>query len=87
MKLIACETVYAIVHHLRVDDGDHKPRGGLNCAAKMLCKPTRGTNGWDLPSSPVPSSPKEARVENARLQPGQRWCGACIDAWEKTLTA
>ncbi len=86
MKLVACETVAAIVHHLRVDDGDYKPSGGLRCSELMLCKPREGTMGWDLPKCPIPESPDAAERRNMTLPSGQRWCQGCIRAWREALT-
>jgi hypothetical protein len=87
MKLIAGETVAAVVHHLREDDGVHKPTGGAP-TDKFLCRLGRQERkhpGWDLVKCPVPASPSEARKQNETLPSGLRWCAACLDQWEKMV--
>lgn len=81
-KLLACETVSAVVVHLRVDDGVHIPNGGLR--KPFLCGGTHMSLGlaWDKPNVPVPESPEKAREINRGLE-HSRWCAACIAAWEK----
>ena len=91
MKLLACETVSAIVHHLRVDDGNHKPSGGANMDLRLCCKGKATPPGaykemgWDIPRCPIPASPDDARKQNERLPLGQRWCNACLAAWDEAL--
>ena len=74
-ELVACETVAAMVHHLRVRDVP----GNL-----LLCQPKLNSWGWDL-RCPVPASPEEAEARNLNLPFGQRWCVDCIAAWREDL--
>lgn len=88
---MTCETVAAIVRHLRADDGVVHPTGGLD-TSKILCPigrpaPKRGRavpapNGWDLPLVKPPASPAHARLENEQRPTGLRWCSACLTAWD-----
>lgn len=81
MKVIVCETMAAIVAHLRVDDGPTRYLGGgLRCHAVLLCKPRPGNIGWDTRMQ-APASPADAR---ARTQ-YPRFCSVCVDRWEEAL--
>lgn len=79
MKLVVCETVAAIVLHLREDDGNRKPGGGLDTSL-MLCGGGGSHTGWDT-KIPPPESPAAARAVVQR----PRYCSSCVAAWEALL--
>jgi hypothetical protein len=81
-RVVVCETVAAITHHFRLDDGERKLGGGLD-PSTFLCK-SSASNGWDT-RVPPPTTPVIARVQDRRFRENRQtgYCQACIEAWEK----
>ena len=81
-RVVVCETVAAITHHLRLDDGERKLGGGLD-PSTFLCK-SSAQNGWDTKISP-PTTPTIARVQDGRFRANRQtgYCQACLDEWSR----
>lgn len=78
MKLVVCETLAAVVLHLREDDGKRFPGGGLD-PSDTFCQ-SEAYTGWDT-RIPPPVSPEAAR----KIVQAPRFCRTCIQVWEEKL--
>ena len=83
VRLVVCETVSAVVLHLREDDGQRFEGGGLD-VRKTLCARERDENwngvGWDT-HIPAPVDPQAAFAVRQR----PRFCEACVRQWALDL--